>query len=103
MIYLNNENIIVPNLYGIDSSNYRIVLKNNVTNEEFTLDASNLSNNELYYSFNLDASSLSSNEYTITLYDDASTFLGEYLAQKGINKMQKQSFDHDTEYVVFEG
>ncbi len=45
MIYLDNGNIIVPNLLGIDSSIYTIVLKNNVTNEEFTLDASNLSDN----------------------------------------------------------
>lgn len=103
MIYLDNENIVIPNLLGIDSSNYRIVLKNNVTNEEFSLDVSNLSDNELYYTFNIDSSRMASNEYTMHLYDDASVFLGEYLLQKGINKMQKQSFDHDTEYVVFEG
>ena len=103
MIYLDNENIIIPNLLGIDSSSYRIVLKNNVTNEQFTLDASNSSDNELYYKFSFDSSSMANNEYTVTLFDDSSVFLGEYLAQKGINKMQKQSFDHDTEYVVFEG
>lgn len=103
MIYLNNENIVIPNLLGIDSSNYRLVLKNNVTNEYFTLDASNLSDNELYYKFNIDASSMANNEYTITLYNDSSVFLGEYLALKGINKMQKHSFNNDTKYIVFEG
>ena len=103
MIYLNNDNIVIPNLLGIDSSNYTLVLKNNVTNEQFTLDASNLSDNELYYQFNIDASSMANNEYTIHLYDDASLFLGEFLAQKGINNMQKQSFNNDVEYVVFEG
>lgn len=103
MIYLNNENIIIPNLIGIDSSNYTLVLKNNVTNEEFTLDASNISGNELYYSFNIDSSSLSSNEYTLHVYNDASVYLGEYLVQKGINKIQKQSFNNNVEYIVFEG
>ena len=49
MIYLKNENIIIPNLLGIESSRYKLVMHNNVTNEEIILDASNLSNNELYY------------------------------------------------------
>lgn len=103
MIYLDNENIVIPNILGIDSSSYRILLKNNVTNEEFVFDASNLSSNDLYYQFNLDASGLSSNEYTMHLFNDASVFLGEYLAQKGINKVHKTSFNNDTEYIVFEG
>lgn len=103
MIYLNNENIIIPNLLDIDSSNYTLVLKNNVTNETVTLDASNLSDNELYYKFSIDSSSMANNEYTVTLFDDSSVCLGEYLAQKGINNMQKQSFNNDVEYIQFEG
>ena len=58
MVYLNNENIILPNLLNIDSSSYKLVLKNNVTNETVTLDASNISDNKLYYIFPLDASSM---------------------------------------------
>ena len=80
MIYLFSNTIVIPNLYDIDSSSYRIELKNNVTNETFTQDVSNLSCNKLYYRFNLDVSSLSQNEYTMNVYDDASTFLGSFLA-----------------------
>ena len=103
MIYLDNDNIVIPNLLGIDSSNYRLVMKNNVTNEIFTLDASNLSDNDLYYKFNFDSSGLVNNEYTITLYNDSSVCLGQFLAQKGINNMQKVCFDNNTEYIQFEG
>ena len=103
MIYLDNENIIIPNLNGDQFINYTLVLKNNVTNETVILDASNLSDNELYYSFNLDVSSLSPNEYTICLYGDLESYLGEYLAQKGINKSEKEVFENDTEYIQFEG
>ena len=48
MIYL-DENIYIPNLLGVDSSLYSIEIVNNVTNEKFILDASNISSNELYY------------------------------------------------------
>ena len=58
MIYLDNNYIILPNLLNIDSSSYRLVLRNNVTNEKVTLDASNISDNELYYTFNIDSSSM---------------------------------------------
>lgn len=103
MIYLDNENIILPNLLNVDSSSYVIILKNNVTNEIITLDASNNSDNELYYQFQIDASSMAQNEYTISLYDDSSQFLGEFIAQKGINDASIKSFNNDVEYIVFEG
>lgn len=68
MIYLNNENIIIPNLLGITSaSGFNIVFKNNVTNQEYAFNAEDESENPLYYSFNLDLSDLPNNEYTITL------------------------------------
>lgn len=103
MIYLNNENIVLPNLLGIDSSSYRLVLHNNITNEEFTLDASNLSDNELYYSFSLDSSRMAQNEYTITLYDDTSLCLGKFLAQKGISSYKDASaFLDEIEYIQFD-
>lgn len=66
MIYL-NDNIILPNLLGINSSEYNIVLKNNVTNVEYEYVAQNESTNDLYYSFNIDTSSLPNNEYTISI------------------------------------
>lgn len=101
MIYL-DQNIYIPNLLGIDSSLYSIEIVNNVTNEIITLDASNISSNELYYQFNLDVSGMSDNEYTIVLYDDSSQCLGKYLAQKGINKVVRTSFEDDTQYIQFE-
>lgn len=58
MIYLDSSNITIPKLLDVDSSNYKVVLKNNVTNEEFILDASNNSDNDFYYSFSLDVSNL---------------------------------------------
>ena len=103
MIYLNDENIVLPNLLNVDSSSYRLVFHNNVTNEELTIDASNISDNELYYKFNLDSSNMLQNEYTVCLYDDSSQCLGTYLAQKGINKAEKTVFENDTEYIQFEG
>lgn len=103
MIYLNNENIILPNLLNIDSSSYKLVLKNNVTNETVTLDASNISDNELYYIFPLDSSSMAQNEYTITLYDDTSQCLGSFLAQKGISTYKDvSSYINDMHYIQFE-
>lgn len=102
MIYLDND-IIIPNLLGIDSSSYKLVIHNNVTNQESILDASNTSDNDLYYKFVLDSSGLTQNEYTISLYDDSSQCLGTFLAQKGINKAQKTVFENDTEYIQFEG
>lgn len=101
MIYL-DENIYIPNLLGIDTSLYSIEIVNNVTNEKIILDASNISNNELYYQFNLDVSGMPQNEYTIVLYDDSSQCLGKYLAQKGIKKVVRTSFEDDTEYIQFE-
>lgn len=102
MIYLDSSIITLPNLLDIDSSVYTIELRNNVTNEKVTLDASNLSDNELYYQFSLDSSSLSPNEYTITLFDSSANNLGTYLAQKGINKKEHTVFNNDTTYVQFE-
>ena len=101
MIYL-DENIYIPNLLGIDSSLYSIEIVNNVTNEKITLDASNISSNELYYQFNLDVAGMSQNEYTIVLYDDSSQCLGKFLAQKGIKKVVRTSFEDDTQYIQFE-
>ena len=101
MIYL-DENIYIPNLLGIDSSLYSIEIVNNVTNDKITLDASNISSNELYYQFDLDVSGMSQNEYTIVLYDDSSQCLGKYLAQKGIMKAVRTSFEDDTQYIQFE-
>lgn len=101
MIYL-DENIYIPNLLGIDSSLYSIEIVNNVTNEKIILDASNISSNELYYQFNLDMSGMPDNEYTIVLYDDSSQCLGKYLAQKGIKKVVRTSFEDDTQYIQFE-
>lgn len=103
MIYLDSSNITIPNLLNIDSSSYKLVLKNNVTNETFTLDASNISDNDLYYTFNLDSSGMAQNEYTITLYDDSSLCLGSFLAQKGIEiNIKRTSFETDTQYIQFE-
>lgn len=104
MIYVNNdtESITIPNLLGIDSSNYRLVLHNNVTNEEFIIDASNNSENELYYSFILDTSSMSQNEYTIYLYDASTQYLGKFLVQKGIADASISSFESNQEYISFE-
>lgn len=102
MIYL-NDNIILPNLLNIDSSSYRLVLRNNVTNEKVTLNASNISDNELYYTFNIDSSSMAQNEYTITLYDDTSMCLGTFLAQKGISEYKDVSaFLNDIHYIQFD-
>lgn len=103
MIYLDSSNIILPNLLGTESGHFILEFKNNVTNETVTLQSLNYSDNELYYQFNIDASSMANNEYTVTLYDDSSQCLGVYLAQKGINKTNKTSFDNDTEYIVFKG
>lgn len=103
MIHLDSSNIIIPKLLDVDSSNYKVVLKNNVTNEEFILDASNNSDNDFYYSFSLDVSNLAQNEYTVTLYDDSSQCLGNYLAQKGIQTdVQRTSYENDTEYIQFD-
>lgn len=102
MIYLDSSNIILPNLLNTYSSSYILVVKNNVTNEEFTQDASNLSDNDLYYSFELDSSSMANNEYTITLYDDSSQCLGVYLAQKGINKQNSSVFNNEVNYIQFD-
>ena len=101
MIYL-DENIYIPNLLGIDSSLYSIEIVNNVTNEKIILDASNISSNELYYQFNLDVAGMPQNEYTIVLYDDSSQCLGKFLAQKGIKKVVRTSFEDDTQYIQFE-
>lgn len=101
MIYL-DENIYIPNLLGIDSSLYSIEIVNNVTNEKIILDASNISSNELYYQFNLDVDGMPQNEYTIVLYDDSSQCLGKFLAQKGIKKVVRTSFEDDTQYIQFE-
>ena len=104
MIYLKNENIIIPNICGIYSDEYTLVLKNNVTNEEFEFTVKNESENNFYYSFKVDTSNLPDNEYTITLstvIDEETVSLGIYLAQKGINKAQKTSFNSDTEYIQF--
>lgn len=103
MIYLNNENIVLPNLLGVDSSNYKLVLHNNVTNEEFILDVSNDSDNELYYSFVLDTSRMPQNEYTIYLYDASTQYLGKFLAQKGISTSKDASvFLNETTYIQFD-
>lgn len=109
MIYVNNdtESITIPNLLGIDSSNYRLVLHNNVTNEEFIIDASNDSDNELYYSFVLDTSSMSQNEYTVSIdaYDTLNEdwiFIGKFLVQKGIADASISSFESNQEYISFE-
>lgn len=103
MIYLDSSNIILPNLLDTDSSSYVLVFKNNVTNEKFALDASNISDNDLYFKFNIDASAMANDEYTVALYDSSLQCIGTYLAQKGINKVHKTSFNNDTEYIVFEG
>lgn len=103
MIYLKNENIIIPNLLGIESSRYKLVMHNNVTNEEIILDASNLSNNELYYQFGIDASGMAQNEYTVSLYDDSSQCLGTFLAQNGISSYKDvSSFINDMHYIQFD-
>lgn len=49
MIYLDSSIITIPNLLNIESEHYTLELKNNVTNETVTRDASNISDNELYY------------------------------------------------------
>ena len=102
MIYL-DDNIILPNLLGIDSSSYKLVMHNNVTNEEITLDASNISDNELYYTFSFDASGMAQNEYTITLYDNTDQCLGTFLAQNGISAYKDVSaFINDMHYIQFD-
>ncbi len=105
MIYLKDENIIIPNICGIYSDEYTLVLKNNVTNEEFEYTVQDESVNNFYYSFNIDTSNLPDNEYTIsltTVKDEKTVSLGIFLAQKGINKAQKTSFNIDTEYTQFD-
>ena len=50
-------------------------------------------------------STLPNNEYTLklsTIIDGELVSLGTFLAQKGINKSQKPSFDIDTEYIQFD-
>lgn len=103
MIYLDSSILTIPNLLNIESEYYTLELKNNVTNETVTLDASNLSDNELYYQFSFDASSMANNEYTVSLYDSSANCLGSFLAQKGINNIDRTSFNVNTEYVQFEG
>ena len=105
MIYLKNKNIIIPNICDIYSDEYTLVLKNNVTNEEVEYTVQNESENNFYYSFKVDTSNLPDNEYTLklsTIIDGELVSLGTYLAQKGINKSQKISFDIDTEYIQFD-
>lgn len=102
MIYLDSSIITIPNLLNIESEHYTLELKNNVTNETVTLDASNLSDNELYYQFSIDASGMANNEYTVSLYDDSSVCLGSFIAQKGISTVQRTTFDVNTEYIQFE-
>lgn len=102
MIYLDSSIITIPNLLNIESEHYTLELKNNVTNETVTRDASNISDNELYYQFIIDASGMANNEYTVSLYDDSSQCLGKYLAQKGISSYKDvSSFLDDTQYIQF--
>ena len=103
MLYLDSSIITIPNLLNIESEHYTLELKNNVTNETVTRDASNLSDNELYYQFIIDASGMANNEYTVSLYDDSSQCLGKYLAQKGISSYKDvSSFLDDTQYIQFD-
>ena len=102
MLYLDSSIITIPNLLNIESEHYTLELKNNVTNETVTRDASNLSDNELYYQFIIDASGMANNEYTVSLYDDSSQCLGKFLAQKGISSYKDvSSFINDTQYIQF--
>ena len=102
MLYLDSSIITIPNLLNIESEHYTLELKNNVTNETVTRDASNLSDNELYYQFIIDASGMANNEYTVSLYDDSSQCLGTFLAQKGISSYKDvSSFINDTQYIQF--
>lgn len=102
MLYLDSSIITIPNLLNIESEHYTLELKNNVTNETVTRDASNISDNELYYQFIIDASGMANNEYTVSLYDDSSQCLGKYLAQKGISSYKDvSSFLDDTQYIQF--
>ena len=103
MLYLDSSIITIPNLLNIESEHYTLELKNNVTNETVTRDASNISDNELYYQFIIDASGMANNEYTVSLYDDSSQCLGKYLAQKGIRSdVKRTSFENDTKYIQFQ-
>lgn len=103
MIYLDSSIITIPNLLNIESEHYTLELKNNVTNETVTRDASNISDNELYYQFIIDASGMANNEYTVSLYDDSSVCLGSFIAQKGIrSEVKRTSFENDTEYIQFD-
>ena len=102
MIFLDSSIITIPNLLNIESEHYTLELKNNVTNETVTLNASNISDNELYYQFSIDASGMANNEYTVSLYDDSSQCLGKFLAQKGISSYKDvSSFINDTQYIQF--
>lgn len=102
MLYLDSSIITIPNLLNIESEHYTLELKNNVTNETVTRDASNISDNELYYQFIIDASGMANNEYTVSLYDDSSQCLGKFLAQKGISSYKDvSSFINDTQYIQF--
>ena len=102
MLYLDSSIITIPNLLNIESEHYTLELKNNVTNETVTQDASNISDNELYYQFIIDASGMANNEYTVSLYDDSSQCLGKFLAQKGISSYKDvSSFINDTQYIQF--
>ena len=102
MLYLDSSIITIPNLLNIESEHYTLELKNNVTNETVTRDASNISDNELYYQFIIDASGMANNEYTVSLYDDSYQCLGKYLAQKGISSYKDvSSFLDDTQYIQF--
>lgn len=102
MIFLDSSIITIPNLLNIESEHYTLELKNNVTNETVTLDASNLSDNELYYQFSIDASGMANNEYTVSLYDSSANCLGSFLSQKGINNIDRTVFNNDTQYIQFE-
>lgn len=102
MIYLDSSIITIPNLLAIESSEYTLVIRNNITNIIHLYNTENVSENELYYQFNIDTSTLANNEYTVSLYDDSSQCLGKYLAQKGISSYKDvSSFINDTQYIQF--
>lgn len=102
MIYLDSSIITIPNLLAIESSEYTLVIQNNITNIIHLYNAENVSENELYYQFNIDTSALANNEYTVSLYDDSSVCLGSFIAQKGINNIDRTVFNNDTQYIQFE-
>lgn len=103
MIYLDSSIITIPNILAIDSSEYTLAIRNNITNVIYLYNTENVSENELYYQFNIDTSVFDNNEYTIVLYDDSSQCLGKYLAQKGIRSdVKRTSFENDTKYIQFQ-